>query len=119
MRAALWIGQKITLPTTSESLIQEGSDRVVLLIDTKNGTKTIRIGSSIRQLHESADITTIYRVHDAVSSRIPGLSIEERSALRGEVIAVDKEVLQKYGRASQAYSDWQMDNNQILKILNQ
>jgi hypothetical protein len=119
MRAALWIGQKLSSPATNESLIQEGSDRVVLLIDTKSGPKTIRIGPSIRELNESADITTIYRVHDTVCSRIPSLRIEERSALRDEVDAVDKEIRQKHGRASQEYSDWQMDRDQISKILNQ
>jgi hypothetical protein len=118
MRAALWTGARIKLDDEAGFLIQTSNDRVVMLRKGEEGLEPMLLGESIISVEQSADIRTIYRVVDEVSSVVAVQSLQQIEALQHEVAAVDREMRDKLGPASSNYAAWVKDRKKINEMLN-
>ena len=118
MRAALWLGVRIKLADDSGCLIQTANDRVVLLRKGEEGLEPMLLGESITSVEQRADIRTIYRVVDEVSSAVALQSQQQIESLRVEVAEIDRKLRDELGPASPDYAAWVKDRKKINEMLN-
>jgi hypothetical protein len=118
MRSALWLGERIKLSDDVGCLIQSSNGRVVLLREGKEGILPDPIGESMTKARDEADIRTIYKVVEEVSSALAAQPAEVIKTLKYEVDIKEKEIRNSLGAASPDYALWVNERTKINEMLN-
>ncbi|MDB4785720.1 tubulin-like doman-containing protein [bacterium] len=117
MRISLWLGQNIQCSNEGGALVQVAPERVVLMINEKDGLTPEPLGASIEEVASQSDIRVISRVYDEVSSAVTDLSEEQKSKLLDLLNEEDKGKKSELGVASAEYGEWSKDRKKIYNQL--
>lgn len=117
MRAALWLGSRISGPDGAGTLIQDSENGAKLKEIKDDGIVFRPIGESIKALSHAADAVTTALVTDAVASRISLLPDDRLQELRVMLKDDDNRKLTELGPGSPQYDAWTKDRERIHELL--
>lgn len=116
MRAVLWLGSRLNTPGTSELLIQESSEGVMLIENGDKGINPVRVGESLEILNTNTDVTTASRIIAAVEAALTALSSPDLEELRSQIRQIEATEL-KRGATSSEYIDWTKVRDNLYAFL--
>jgi hypothetical protein len=117
MRAALWLGSRITDTSGAGALIQDTENGAMLIEHKDDGIVPRRISDSIQALCSAADAVTTARVTDAVTNQLSITPDELVDELKLTLKKYDSEMLSKFGPGSSHYIAWTKDRERIHELL--
>jgi hypothetical protein len=117
MRAALWLGSRISGPDGAGTLLQDSGNGAKLREIKDDGIVFRQIGDSIKALSYAADAVTTALVTDAVASRVSLLPDDQLQELRVMLKDDDNRKLTELGPGSPQYDAWTKDRERIHELL--
>ena len=117
VKAALWLGEKLSVPNTSEPLIQTTSNGIVLVKKAQIGVEFILLGNSYEALLDNTDFLTAETLKTGVSKAVELSSKQLIHDLKEKITHVDELLRKEKGSGCTEYSDWIVLRNEILTFL--
>ncbi|PAW66810.1 MAG: hypothetical protein B9S38_13240 [Verrucomicrobiia bacterium Tous-C4TDCM] len=117
MRAALWLGSRISGPNGAGALVQDTENGAILIEYQDDGIVPRRIGDSILALSSASDAVTTARVTDAVASQVSMLPDDRIEELKATLKKDDSEKLTTQGPGSSRFIEWTKDRERIHELL--
>jgi hypothetical protein len=117
VKAALWLGEKLCVPNTSEPLIQTTPNGINLLKKAQIGVEFSLLGNSYEALLNNTDFLTAETLKTGVTDAIKQSSKQVIHDLKEKITHVDELLRKEKGSGSTEYSDWIVLRNEILTFL--
>jgi hypothetical protein len=116
MRAVLWLGSRLHTSGTSELLIQESTEGVMLMENGDQGINPVRVGESLEILNTNTDVTTASRIIAAVEAALTALNSPGLEELRSQIRVIEAKELER-GAITPEYIAWTKVRDNLYAFL--